>query len=590
MLIKSEIFNYWQEYSKKLIEGLRENKSTFKMITIHMIIIQLIDEIEYNNLQSKENKKYLTRMIRKSIDEDIVSKNNFKMELNEICKEINQGNIQTVRYLCERIKEKFDNGIYYNSICNELVKSLQNEELTDKNKEEIKLFGKLLVIELHLYGNCMESIRSIISKFDKLIREKNLEALEYLQSLYTMEEMILIFQIERIRGRCDIQLGDVNIYNPYIKTYINEVYLDKFFKDIEYFENKDYEERLNIAVKMRRPKDYVNYCNDAIDISEKVFRFLEVCLDFSEDMKIVREAKEYYLIDTNGKIVEKYVPIRYSQVENKGCRHLGDDCPNIDIYKVIGNILFGESSNDVEEKIQFSWHWFIKAVKSERNEDKLLFCWIALEKIVELDKEFETELVTTDRYSKADVIKKVLEPLIVLEYPKELLYKINSEIYSLFLVEYSESSIKGKLLKNENEDKFEYLERLLKDIVKMKDEFKYIQSEEIDRFVKFFYEKEYAEKVLKDLTYDVDDDILNIYKLRNKIVHNAFISNNILDYYCSRCVKYTNIALIRIANIYIDKKYRTMEELIANMNFEYQSFNERIKRTNLINMQQYFNL
>lgn len=97
----------------------------------------------------------------------------------------------------------------------------------------------------------------------------------------------MIRQITGLRGKCNIKFGNINIYSPYVKRYINTKNFNCSYDNfVGYFGNSEKECKLNIAISMERPKEYESYCNEGTDIAKKVVEFLEVFFEYRSDMKI----------------------------------------------------------------------------------------------------------------------------------------------------------------------------------------------------------------------------------------------------------------------------------------------------------------
>lgn len=594
--INLEVLDYWKQYSISFIDELKSSP-TFNINTIHVIIIQILDEIQFNNFKSKENKEYFKRMIGKNLKSDFVAKEIFNDRLNKIIQKIDNSEVNFLNGICKEIKRQFDNGDYYIKVCNNFINLFLVKNFSDDVKDKIKFLGKSLILELVLQGDDIENIKNIIKNLNKKITENSVQFIEdYLKDIFIVEKRIVIFQIAGLRGKCDVKFGNINIYSPYVKTYINKDKLESYNKNIEYYNNDERDRKLNIAILMEKPKGY-NYWNEAIKIASKVFNFLEVYLEYSEDMKIEIESKSLLLVDYDGNLVDKCLDIHDEDKKIYVCKDIDTGkYKEINRCKMLGELLFGESNTKIEEKLKFSLYWYIKAVKNINVEEKLLYCWISLEKLFELDDNFEIEFMhKKDKYGKNEVISKIVAPIIALSQPKEKLFELSGLLGKLFYNNLQNQKIINGLqklsIKEEQEGKYEYLCRLLNEIDEIRCYLNIIQNELIENIKRFYYEKEYANEKLLNLKNNIENDILNIYKLRNRIVHNAFFTDDLINHYCIQCMKYTSMILNKITDIYNNKGYDKIEDIIISINTEYEILVEKIKNSDMIKAidESYFN-
>lgn len=380
--------------------------------------------------------------------------------------------------------------------------------------------------------------------------------------------------------------------NPYIKSYIDKSLLESYRKDIEYYGSEESDKRLNMSISINKPQGYSNCINEGIEIAKSVFDFLEVYLDYDESISIETENKNVNLISTDGCIVGGSINIDRENKKNYGCKDIGDGTDlKVKRMEQIGEIIFAESKNSVEEKLKFAWYWYVKAIKSKNKEEKLLYCWIALEKIADFDENFELEIMNKPKgavYSKSEVVSKIVVPIMVLRKPINTMGKITSILNKLFRKNMNKKDVTNileKLIKDKDKESInEYFNRFFKHIDEIKPYLNDIENEYIEEAKKFYFDREDGQKKLKQLRNSIEDDILNIYKLRNRIVHDAFITDDLINHYCIQCIKYTNKVINTITDIYLINKYQSINQVLIQLYKKYDSFFEKIKENNLIDL------
>jgi hypothetical protein len=84
-------------------------------------------------------------------------------------------------------------------------------------------------------------------------------------------------------------------------------------------------------------------------------------------------------------------------------------------------------------------------------------------------------------------------------------------------------------------------------------------------FTKEFYtDKQFTKEQISKQIDDTKDDILLIYRLRNKIVHNAHYDNIILPYYVEKIRRYSSIVLRKVIYKHYKNKSLTIEEILMS--------------------------
>ncbi|MDF5711570.1 MAG: hypothetical protein PUP90_28805 [Nostoc sp. S4] len=109
-----------------------------------------------------------------------------------------------------------------------------------------------------------------------------------------------------------------------------------------------------------------------------------------------------------------------------------------------------------------------------------------------------------------------------------------------------------------NKDKKDFLEKFLEKVPEIK---KQLDSQskilpDLDRVNKIFYNNEYCEKYLIEEIISLKDDVYNIYRIRNMLVHSGSTTSKLLDYYAKRSREYCHSLLDIIAH----KIYQTSND------------------------------
>lgn len=372
-----------------------------------------------------------------------------------------------------------------------------------------------------------------------------------------------IFQIKGLKGDdINITIGNVQIYNPKTLKLINnpENPNDEFFK---------------------KEINDIYYCNGAVtlDILDSVYaeqealQILEDALDLivsrypDYKVPIIVNKFEYHIIDIDGNIIGSGFTNTWEYLTYRNSLELDNTKFDSEIYK---NPISKNKILEVDRKILESMHWKRKAIESNENNEKILWHWVALENIFERKNQntpktiFEViSKLLTKRFmydfawkhfnkleSKSNIIIKDLQ----LKLPDDLKAKIGltaKEDESIFLKDFI-TNIDNILLHLDNNSLFYEQLKYLKDV--FDDKKKCIEL--IDKFEKIFSEK-----------------LIYIYRMRNKIVHNADNENNpIAKYYVEFITLVSDISINTFINKKVKFSLQTNDDIINNIIYEYNEF------------------
>ena len=335
---------YCVEVWEELISYFNKNTYGLKLISPHLTLLDIIDEIESNQLRNNENKKYFYNQINKILEKDDVINSTYISEFKLLRKTFNTKRIFFSLQLCKRCLEKFKNGDYFLKSFKELKKIILDKNWKESDEEKVTYLNQVLIIELLLKGYNLETIKDfprnlfdkysivktkkneiLITKFPHGINEESFETEDsFDDKSYNKEvkkiidrlsieqrlnglvkyyknrpkENYYIFPIEGLRGLIDLDFGNVNFYSPNSKKYI----MKSPNPDSEFFKRNKQKHYINAAVKVK-DIDFYSSLNSAIELIEKSFDLLKPYINIKQGIKLKVKSTNCIVVNKAGREV-----------------------------------------------------------------------------------------------------------------------------------------------------------------------------------------------------------------------------------------------------------------------------------------------
>ena len=466
----TEKTKYWADLWEEIIDEFSNSLYGNELVNPHLLLMNLLDEIRYNKLQSKRNNTYFLNKIRYFLKTDKVIKKSFNTDFKLIVGELSQKS-QRFEYfilLCEQTIESFQNGIYFKESCDLLKKIILSTKWEDGDENEIALISQNLIIELILTGYSIKEIKKIPQNiFDKyeLIDTDSGEILrsKYPLSIHTKEytkdgvfdeasykeaakaeidslsisdrinrlkyyfdnelsEGYGIYHIEGLKGNVDLNIGKVNFYSPKIENYTNSTSTPKVkAKDFEEKKLEFYDSQahsfINAAVKIKY-RDFESAKNHSMEIIEKSLDMLRLYTYSKTPFHI--KVDRFYLIDCE----DLGVSSSFSSENHKHIKDLHSFNLNEsffsnekdEFFKNLEQLLLNENKEQYQlsSKLIYSLHWYRKGFETNIKEDKLLNYWIAIENLVTLGSKNENLVLINQNEKDKFTLVEQLVPFIEL--------------------------------------------------------------------------------------------------------------------------------------------------------------------------------
>ena len=509
-----------------------------------------------------------------------------------------------VRAICLKIKELLVRERYLDKLVLWLSEYLNaNTVITVESKQTVRRITNLILAEFEAAGYNFEDIKDIVTKIPDLavaeggkvvaapdtfegIKREDYSSEEdyhnaielYLSSLSIDKilrripdffykekyEVYVILRLTGLKGGIDGMIGDVNIYSPRIKKYFPD---DSFSKLETVDEQYEY---VNAAVPVffLGPKTALNHAK------EKLSGILDlISISFKSQLPVTIAANEYAFV-RDGQFAGSGISIsgndpRYVS-SNRMSQYLSSlDANNIEEQIGLLNERFSLPNLDYHSrrKLSNATHWYKKADEATKQEDVLLFSWLAIEGLLKVDDQVRVAMSQgKDDGSTIDTIKQVMEAVVSVysfrtnwnnEYRRLLWATQNNDNY----YDLPDSIIAAAGLDIKVGEHFkvkEFLDSLLIIRDSANDE---LLKDDLDVLSGY-----YSEVANYSLVCNlVREDILMIYRLRILLVHNAFTDKVSLRRYSKIAKWYAQLLILLFMDTLRKKPETTIEDIMLEL-------------------------
>lgn len=576
---------YWKDLWKNLIDNFLKKSYGLNLHNPHILVEDIIIEIEENNFNNEENKKYFYSKLDYYYSTDFVIKNNFFSEfkiLRTILHNPNKKNL--ILKISKEIEKKFKSGIFFDKNLEELKKILFDEKPLDKNDiSKINYITENIITEfikkgyilkdiqkfiLYIFDNykIIEGNENIINTYfphnvsysdftfdGQLNREKfNGKIIEMMKSLsaesridklsyyYYKEpkDSYYIFIVEGLKGNIDLNICDINFYSVNQKKYADEDFFDD--EDLQ----KDQKNKfIQASVKVK----LLSTESTLINALSKLENVIDLLHCYYNTKTIIKINTTKYIIIQDGKIIHRSWSKNDSDSFMKHINSLELNRYEKGIQKLnqYKYILSNKKDAKTHSKLTNAIHWFSKAEHSTKQADKILNYWISLENLINSEYEIIKNDLLEKNYTKTKLIQLIVSSNQIFSF----IYEYGWEIYYHYSIiarnnHFPNIKLPLELIKkaNLNTESGEtiYLKKFidsLEDIKKL--ETNLFLLEKLDNLISFYNDTHFTTRLITEQIKVIEDDILMIYRFRNLIVHNAHFDNVLLPYYVWKIREYS---------------------------------------------------
>ena len=605
--------DYWRDLT-------HENNSIEKEL-VHSILYnprelikEFIEEIERKNLSNNDNKKFFIDKINEFSKLELESLNFIKPTLRLIQQQFSKkDDYSYLLHLLKMANLNLKHFILGKNAVKELARILTDN--SDINETKIKHLTNLIIFELvhkkYSYKTIIKIIDNIFMDYQILpdnilhtnfphnikctnwevtseeFKEYQKELKDYIDSLSVedrilaienyftkeAEELRFIFQIRGLKGDdVNITIGDVQVYNP---------------KTIRLFKNPT--EHFN-ELFSKEIKDNIYYCNAAVTVEvidgeyakQEAIQKLENILDIISSrymyykISFTINASQHFVIDKDGNERGTSFTNTWEFINYQDSLILDNTKFESSVYT---NEVDRDKILDIDKKILESMHWKRKAIESNENSEKILWHWVALENIFDKKNQSTPKIIF-------EVVSKLLSKKYIFDFAWKHYHKLQditaqtAPLHHYRLEVKLPNKLKNEIGLNAKEGESIYLKNFIDNIDDTKSY--------IDKNTLFFNQLEFLEEIFVDTKKCLAliekfekiffEKLVYLYRIRNKIVHNAHNENNpIFQYYIEF------IALVSALSVgsFIDKRAKlsltTSEDIINNIIYDYDKFKLELK-------------
>jgi hypothetical protein len=365
----------------------------------------------------------------------------------------------------------------------------------------------------------------------------------------------------------------VNFYSPNVKKYIAKT--ESTSEEEEYFSQPPHQYFLNAAVKLsiNDPETGKQLAQDSIERALDVLR----CF-YKPRTRFELKVERYIVCDVQGNEVgmgfsrPPNAPDWYEALDFDIYKLRKDLTPDLEtnIYQLLSDPSVEKS--EIIKKINYSLHWYRKAEETNNLEDKVLNYWIVLENLLNFEQT-KGNLISNPKIKETKLLwaTEFLPPIEL----KKFFYDVGWELYwylnSLILSQRGGRhflelplGLAEKCNLNAPAGSEINCSKLIDnlDILASSIDRKIIKDKVI--YTKAFYEDNvFAKKEIEKFTKRIRNDLMLIYRYRNKIVHNAHYDNTVLPFYVEKIRSYSGNLLREIIVRHLTDKIPTIEEILV---------------------------
>lgn len=544
---------YWDE---SVSDFTKLDKFDLQLDNPHFLIEDVLSEIEYNSFQNSDNRQYFKSTLGKCLRNDPAFASICRVQCALALKDWDLSPIY-VRSLCQEMLQCI-NEKYVDAIIDTLIEVVDGSEtLTSSVKRQICKYSNLLISELIAQGISAEDISSFLKEDEAAIDEagnvivagdsfhgilrdsfsaeeeyyeaiktylNNRNAKEYLGNLRKQyfkdpQKGYVLLRVKGVKGKTNFTFQGVHFYSVDSTVYIKDSHV---FSDIEK-PQEDFE-FINIAVPVEH-KHFNSSLDYALSKATEVLDFLSLDLDATKKISIDR--KDISLVidghacgSTHDRTADPSFGELMNRIESIDLSNIQEEISGITL----------KSHNHIAEnnlrKISNAVHWYNKAKTAERDEDKLLYSWIAIESLLKTNNNIQEAIIPEHgRRNTLSIIQEICSGIML--HNKFYTYAFNYYSYIIRSTTHHDNyfDIPSDIIAKANLYRKERGKMIISQFFNNLQE---IQSNVNSEILKYELDEldEFYSSVDKLKTYisEIKNDLLLIYRLRNLISHNATYS------------------------------------------------------------------
>lgn len=605
---------YWSDFVSALVS---KDYDDVHLDSPRMLLNEIISEIQYNKFKNKENIAYFRNTLSDWNKQDEIFKSIVGPEVtNALNHYFNAERQKILMEICYHIIKELDENNYVDKLIDGLQHCIENnEELTLDARQIIRHYAQLLVAEFVSKGYDLQDIRetsydipgvirvaggdvvqapddffdinrkqySSEEEYYEAVRERierrsTVEMIQPIRDWYHREpkDAYLLMSISSIKGVKEVNIGDVIIYSPNIRKFVNTKYRCSLEEESGY-------PKLCAAI----PVKYIGLQTAIKDAKRKMDRVFELLSVYYYTDKVFEYDKGHYYVVQNGVQLAESMSNSETDIRNTNdfYRHamavnmdvLNNDHEAIDtLYHKINQHPDEATSNRLNNAL----HWCRKANTARTNEEKLLDSWFALEGLLKVPDDVRG-CVTDNTDNKIDYVHKVAIAAwgqrLYCDKCWRVFFDMWMRVHTIKILKLSDDMLKKSGLNVKEGETY-----MMSNFISCAEDLMSCVTDEIlkDKLweISMYYKN--ADNYKKEIAR-LKNNILNIYRYRNLIVHNAVLPTESTEFYASliyRICREVTGAVIRKCT----ETDCTLEQALLQLIINYQNFEAKLKENKAI--------
>lgn len=634
----NEKLEFWADSWEESVDDLERQAGNFRLLSPHLLILDLTDEIENNQLSNKTARLYFQQQISSYCSTDSIIFNLMREELTLVRRGFGNDHVGQMLQACRKALRRFENGEYFQSLANKLFETVIAPEWEKDDDLLIIGLNEQLILEFLFKGYSLKTIRrmprNVLSKYDEFDDDgtiypntnfphgvdyqeierniagdttssqhlynksvkgviDNLTVSDRLQAFRAYfeaspQQQIYVYQIKGLRGDSEIRLGDVTFYSPKVKRYM-VAGSDSLGID-ETFGAGDDTKFLNAAVEThfidgeRGKIVSIDKVDEALDtLSCYLTSEAQPTINMDSVISVSLDGKPRSSSHSVSKTADHMMYARGLVLEDE----LLSSYMTIAVRRTIDSMLaktFDERS-EVERALLRSLHWYRKGETASKLEDQLLNYWIAIEKLMPKERTDIYSLLKKGESSKFALARESIASLQasnLYQYGWNLFFEVREYTKTSIIsagwgqkLEIQEELKKKSGLSAEGRLNLKPFIENLEDI-KAQSKLRTL-NRKIDLVRLFYSDIASMRKQVEKTLQQIKDDMTLFYWHRNKIVHDAHFDNTLLPFYIPRAKGYASYLLQAVIDGHARRIGGSIEEILLSHMVDFDIIQEKLK-------------
>jgi len=609
--IKNKI-DYFIDIWRYICQNIKDPNIDFDIMTPHYLCNEILDEINFNRLENKDNKQYYLDCLNDYYNNEESLKGEYKNLFRILRQEFQNPRELIIKQILQEMFNYIQKGKYFDILFESITTYLLGNNTLSECKTSIRKYSHFIIIEFIFNGYNIVTTEKFIDnifsmykdynniiitnfphglkyndyndkgKFNKAVVDK-LTSLTINDRLNKLKEYFYekpktyyyIFPINGIIGEKEYSFNNVIIYNPSKKQYM---------KNNDPLKN---ENKRNNAVSMN-----VLIKENCIDIRQGYIKAIQDTGKTFDFLRAIVRPDTAFSIDTTFSLTlsEEFEGIQ---------RTMSIDPRTTNYYKSLtidrAKVFSIEKINILSKVISDnsillnSLHYYRKAEESNNYEEKLLNYWISLENLfnnINL-KVFYNE--TKDK-KKINLICDIVSRILLLQY----IYDHGWSSYNYLSnecfngnVSLPENVLNDSQLDNSIENErtiylYKYLDNINSILSCVNKE---LVKDNLTDIRLFYFDNSCAKNTINKFNHYIINEIILLYRIRNKIVHTSFYESNFLEYYVNKMISIITSIFRRVLNKIQNEK--TIEDIFIGEYIEYEKLRITLEKDSDFNLYKY---